>query len=65
MQQTQPDDLIPVRQAQALLTVSKVKMAQIIKEGLLTCWIDPLDKRVKLVSRTEVENLKNPRRRAA
>lgn len=65
MQPAMPEDLIPVRQARELLAVSPTKMAQIIKEGLLDCWDDPLDKRVKLVSRVEVESLKNPRRRAA
>lgn len=65
MERINPKDLIPVRQAQALLDVSKVKMAKIIRDGLLTCWEDPLDARVKLVSKTEVEALKIPRRRAA
>lgn len=65
MEKVKPDDLIPIRQARELLAVSTVKMAQILKEGLLECWDDPLDKRLKLVSRAAVEDLKNPRRRVA
>jgi hypothetical protein len=59
-----PDDLITATEAQKLLQTSPNKIAALIKERRLTAYEDPLDKRVKLVSRSEVESLKI-RKRAA
>ena len=61
MKKTQPQDLISVAEAQRLLGVSHAKMAQIIREGLVKHFPNPLDKRVKLVSRVEVLALKPKR----
>lgn len=51
-------DLITVREARAALGISPAKMSKLIREGVLKYWLDPLDARVKLVSRAEVNNLK-------
>lgn len=54
---TRPNDLITNTQARKLLGVSPIKMAELIRTGMLNHWPNPLDKRVKLVSRKEVDNL--------
>ncbi len=56
-----PDDLVAVAEAQRLLEVSHAKIAQLIREGALRYFPNPLDKRVKLVSRAEVLALKPKR----
>jgi hypothetical protein len=53
-----PNDLIAASEAQRLLGVSHAKMAQLIREGTLRHFPNPLDRRVKLVSRSEVLALK-------
>ena len=53
-----PNDLVAVSEAQRLLGVSHAKMAQLIREGTLRHFPNPLDRRVKLVSRSEVLALK-------
>lgn len=53
-----PLDLIPTTEARRLLGISSVKMAQLIKDGFVRHFSDPLDKRVKLVSRNELLNLR-------
>lgn len=53
-----PYDLIAVTEARKLLGVSHSKMSRIVKEGQLRHFPDPLDKRVKLVSRSEALALK-------
>lgn len=58
MKNSYPDDLIAVAEAQRVLGVSHAKMAQLIKEGVLKHFPDPLDKRVKLISRADVVALK-------
>lgn len=58
MKNKQPIDLIAISEAQRVLGVSHAKMAQIIKDGLIEHFSNPLDKRVKLVSRAEVLALK-------
>ena len=60
-----PSDLIKAAEAQKLLAVGKVKMAQLIKYGVVRYYTSPLDKRVKLVSRAEILALKNEVREAA
>ncbi len=60
-----PDDLIKTAEAQNLLAVGKVKMAQLIKDGVVRYYTSPLDKRVKLVSRAAILALKNEVREAA
>lgn len=65
MQEQRPDDLIKVTAARKLLCVSPMKMAQLIKDGFLRTFDNPLDKRVKLVSRADVEALRGMREKAA
>jgi predicted DNA-binding transcriptional regulator AlpA len=61
MQNSQPTDLIRVAEARKLLGVSKVKIAQLIKEEHIRYFPYLLDKRVKLVSKREVMSLKKER----
>jgi hypothetical protein len=65
MQAQRPDDLIKVTAARKLLGVSPMKMAQLIKDGFLRTFDNPLDRRVKLVSRADVEALLGMREKAA
>lgn len=58
MQNQKPTDLIAIAEARRLLGVSTMKMSQLIKEGFIRHFPDPLDKRVKLVSRAEALALK-------
>lgn len=60
-----PNDLIKTAEAQKLLAVGKVKMTQLIKDGIIRHYTSPLDKRLKLVSRAEILALKNETREAA
>jgi len=60
-----PNDLITVAAAQRLLGVSRPTMSRLIKDGVIRHFPDPLDRRVKLVSRVEVLALKMPRAEAA
>lgn len=57
MQTQRPNDLIKVTAARKLMGVSPMKMAQLIKDGFLSTFDNPLDRRVKLVSRAEVDSL--------
>ncbi|HEX9413606.1 MAG TPA: helix-turn-helix domain-containing protein [Ktedonobacterales bacterium] len=50
-------ELMTIGKAQALLGVSKKKMAQLIRDGELMTLPNPLDKRIKLVKRSDVEEL--------
>ena len=65
MQAHRPDDLIKVAAARKLMGVSPMKMAQLIKDGFLRTYDNPLDRRVKLVSRAEVDSLLDMREKAA
>jgi hypothetical protein len=60
-----PDDLIRTTEARKLLGVSTVKMTQLIKHRVFTVYEDLLDRRVKLISRAEVEGLKHRSVKAA
>jgi hypothetical protein len=60
-----PDDLISTTEARKLLGVSTVKMTQLIKHGVFTVYTDLLDRRVKLISRAEIEALKQRSVKAA
>lgn len=57
------NSLIKVSEVQRLLGVSKKKMASLLAEGTLPYTLDPLDKRVKLINRADVERLMEPRQR--
>jgi hypothetical protein len=52
-----PDDLLTTGQVQRLLGISRRKMAELIATGELHTQPDPLDKRVKLIRRFEVDAL--------
>lgn len=65
MKNIRPNDLITVAEAQSLLGVSHAKMAQLIREGIVRHFPNPLDRRVKLVSKKEVLDLIPPRVEAA
>ncbi len=65
MQEQRPDDLIKVTAARKLLGVSPMKMAQLIKDGFLRTFDNPLDRRVKLISRADVEVLLGMKEKAA
>lgn len=54
MEMKAPKDLITTTDARRLLSVSQAKMAQLLKNGNLRHFPNPLDGRVKLVSRAEV-----------
>ena len=60
-----PQDLITATEARRLLGVSPLKMAQLLREGVLPHFPDPLNKRRKLVSKTAALALKMPRAEAA
>ncbi len=60
-----PNDLILVKDARKLLSVSTVKMSSLIKNGYLQTYENPLDKREKLVSRRQVLALRPKRAEAA
>jgi hypothetical protein len=60
-----PTDLIPSTEARRLLDISPYKMSKLIKQGTIRTYSDPLDERVKLVSRSAVLALVQKRAEAA
>lgn len=64
MSDIRPIDLITVSEARRLLRVSPTKMAQLLKEGYIRHFPDLLDRRVKLVSESEVLSLRQGRKAA-
>lgn len=58
MPEERPADLIKVAEARKLLGVSRIKIAELIREGHIRYFPYPVDKRVKLVSQAEVMALK-------
>lgn len=56
--QNKPTDLIKVAEARKLLGVSRIKIAELIRDGYIRHFPYPLDKRVKLVSKAELLALK-------
>ena len=54
-------EFLSLKEAQDYLSVSKTKMWNLVKSGVLTAYSDPLDKRKKLVRRDDIEKLKQPR----
>jgi len=53
-------EFLSLKEAQDYLSVSKTKMWNLVKSGVLTVYSDPLDKRKKLVRRDDIEKLKQP-----
>ncbi|MEW6207518.1 MAG: hypothetical protein AB1631_04070 [Acidobacteriota bacterium] len=54
MKHETPNDLITVSEGRRLLGVSQAKMAYLIRDGSIRYFVNPLDKRVKLLSKAEV-----------
>lgn len=52
------DEYLTVGEARELLGVSKPVIARLIRENVLQAVLDPLNRRVKLIKRSEVEALK-------
>ncbi len=50
-------ELMTVREAREYLGVGKIKIAALIKDGVLKTQPDPLDKRLRLIKRADVEAL--------
>lgn len=65
MQNAQPIDLITVSEARELLGVSWNKMAKLLRDGVVRHFPNPLDNRVKFVSKAEVLALVPRRAEAA
>ncbi len=65
MEESKPKDLITSSEARSLLRVSRIKMATLLKSGTLRHYANPLDNRVKLVSKAEVLSLIPARAEAA
>jgi len=51
-------EYMTISEAREDLEVSKGKMSKLVKDGILKTIPDPLDSRVKLVKREDVERLK-------
>jgi Helix-turn-helix domain len=52
-----PDELMTVKEARTLLGVGTRKIAALIASGTLPTQPDPLDERVKLIKRSDVDAL--------
>ena len=48
-------------EARQYLGISKTKIWRLVKEGKLATYKDPLDKRKRLVLKSDIEKLKQPR----
>lgn len=53
-----PKDLITATEARKLLRCGPHKFKELMDKGTLSVYEDPIDRRVKLISRAEVEKLK-------
>jgi hypothetical protein len=60
-----PNDLIKTKDARKILGISPLKMSKLLKNGTIRYFPDPLDERVKLVSKSEVLGLIYKRSEAA
>jgi hypothetical protein len=58
-------DLITTTEARSLLRISTKKMAELIRNKMLATHANPLDRRVKYVSRKEVETFLTYKENAA
>ena len=54
-------ELIPLKEAAQRLGVSKMTMARLVREGRFRIYVNPLDKREKLVEAREVQEAARPR----
>lgn len=53
------EELLTLRAAETLLEVSHQKMTNLVKDGVLKTFMSPLDRRKKLVRKSDVEALRN------
>jgi hypothetical protein len=60
-----PTDLITTTEARKLLGISSATMTKLIRNAVVVTYSDPMDSRVKLVSRAAVLALRVPRSEAA
>jgi hypothetical protein len=60
---SEESDRITLTEARKILRVSPNKMSKLVSDGTLSHEQDPLDQRVKLVKRKDVENLRLHSRR--
>lgn len=65
MHTIQPSDLITVSEAREILGVSWNKIAKLLKDGVIRHYPNPLDNRVKFVSKAEILALIPKRAEAA
>ncbi len=56
----QHEEFLNLKEARQLLGVSRTKLWTLTKEGHLPIYQDPLNKRVRLVRRRDLENLRRP-----
>ncbi len=54
-------ELITVSEARERLGVSRVTMARLLREGRFTVYVNPLDRREKLIDVAELEEARRPR----
>lgn len=52
------EDFMTLSEAAESLGVSRFKMSRLVRDGALSAFVSPLDKRQRLVRRLEVEGLK-------
>ena len=53
------DDYLPLMRAAEYVGVSRVKLGQLVKEGTIPYVTSPLDKRVKLFKRADLDVLRS------
>jgi excisionase family DNA binding protein len=58
------DEFLPLMQAASYLGVSRMKLSRMVREGELAYVTSPLDKRVKLFRRTDLDQLRSAPRPA-
>ena len=54
-------EYLALKEAAAYLGVSRLKMWRMVKQGTLSVYSDPLDRRKRLVKKDDIEALKHPR----
>ena len=54
------DDYVTMGEAEKLLGVSRFKLWQLVREGVLPTFVSPLDRRQKLVRREDLDRLHEP-----
>ena len=56
------DNMLSLSEAREYLGTSRMKIWRLVKEGVLPVFLDPLDKRKRLVRKSDVEKLRQPQR---